>query len=139
MRYHKMTNFLTGLFLICLISVGYSQTVNVSGYVYWDANQNQQRDARETGVEGVLVSNQVQVIKTDRDGRYQIDITEGNVLFVTKPAGYNLPLTPNNLPRFFYIYSPKGSPDLKYEGLPPSGDLPEEINFPLYKSMAEDS
>ena len=36
------------------------------------------------------------------------------------------------LPQFYYIHQPKGSPPgLRYQGISPTGPLPEEINFPL--------
>ena len=41
------------------------------------------------------------------------------------------PTNENNLPRFFYIHKPNGSPNLKYPGVEPTGPLPESIDFAL--------
>jgi len=40
------------------------------------------------------------------------------------------------LPRFYYIHDPDGSPiepRLRYGGIPPSGPLPDSIDFPLLR------
>ncbi|WP_269435752.1 metallophosphoesterase family protein [Desulfosarcina ovata] len=46
------------------------------------------------------------------------------------------PLDANNLPQFSYVHKPAGSPDeiQTYRGLEPTGDLPESVDFPLYKT-----
>jgi hypothetical protein len=106
------------------------------GVVYLDANQNRQRDAEEAGLEGVSVSNGRDVVQTDANGRYALPVREGDVLFVTKPAGYMVPVDDNNLPRFYYIHDPDGSPDslsLRFPGVAPTGPLPDVVNFPLYE------
>ncbi|MFI5016195.1 MAG: calcineurin-like phosphoesterase C-terminal domain-containing protein, partial [Hyphomicrobiales bacterium] len=51
--------------------------------------------------------------------------------------GYSVPLDDNNLPRFFYIHQPKGSPaDLKlhFRGIDPTGALPASVDFALRKA-----
>jgi hypothetical protein len=57
-------------------------------------------------------------------------------LFVTKPSGWEVPLDGKNFPQFFYHHLPEGSPPLQFEGLPPTGPLPQEINFPLVETTA---
>ncbi len=43
-------------------------------------------------------------------------------------------LDKNNLPNFHYIHKPEGIPDyFNFRGTEPTGDLPDKINFPLYK------
>ena len=44
------------------------EAVAVAGIVFLDRNTNGVADAGEPGIEGVLVSDQVQVVTTDRDG-----------------------------------------------------------------------
>jgi hypothetical protein len=86
---------------------------------------------RDQGIPGVLVSNGISVVKTDRDGRYQISVDDDTTLFVVKPPRYKAPVDANNLPQFFHHHKPNGSPATKYEGVKPTGALPNEINFPL--------
>jgi len=42
-------------------------------------------------------------------------------------------LTKDNLPKFFYLHKPDGSPKLKFPGVEPTGALPQSIDFPLYR------
>lgn len=119
----------------CLLvsALAYSQT-SVSGYVFEDINRNQKKENREKGIEGVAVSNGVQVVLTDKNGRYSLPIEENQTVFVIKPSGYMTPVNHNNLPQYYYQYKPKGSPaDFKYKGTPPTGELPKEVNFALNK------
>lgn len=106
----------------------------VSGIVFLDANRNLKLDEGEQGIPDVLVSNQRDVVKTDRNGRYSLPVDDEAVIFITKPAGYATPLNEYNLPQFYYIHQPKGSPSTKYPGVAPTGPLPESVNFPLFKS-----
>ncbi len=111
-------------------SPGFAQKM-VSGYVYVDENGNSQRDKKEKGIAGVSVSNGVEVATTGPDGKYQLPVADDNIIFVIKPAGYQSPLNANNLPRFYRIHKPKGSPALKYKGVAPTGPLPASLDFPL--------
>lgn len=104
------------------------------GIVFEDTNRNLKHDAGEKGVQGVLVSNQRDVVKTDANGRYEISVDDETIIFVTKPVGYAVPLDENNVPQFYYIHKPKGSPKLKFGGVAPTGALPESIDFPLFKT-----
>lgn len=101
------------------------------GYVYEDLNQNGKKDRRETGLSGVGVSNGQEVVSTDAKGYYEIPVSNGQLVFVIKPSGYQVSLDELNRPQFFYIHKPEGSPQLKYAGSTPTGPLPQEINFGL--------
>jgi len=104
------------------------------GVVYEDANANGTRDAGEAGIEGVRLSNGRDIVETDRNGAYRLSLEEGDVLFVVKPSDYALPTDEDGLPQFYYIHDPDGSPadlPLRYEGIRPTGALPERIDFPL--------
>lgn len=122
--------------IICALSLGlvsfsaYSQD-QAKGYVYEDTNQNGKKERRETGLEGVGVSNGQQVVTTDEKGYYEIPLSAGQLLFVIKPSGYIAPVDSLNRPKFFYIHKPEGSPQLQYAGSSPTGPLPKEINFGL--------
>jgi C terminal of Calcineurin-like phosphoesterase/N terminal of Calcineurin-like phosphoesterase/Calcineurin-like phosphoesterase len=106
----------------------------VKGTVFHDQNRNLQLDAGEKGIPGVLVSNQKEVVKTDEQGRYSLPVTERSIIFVIKPADYDLPVNSRNLPQFYYLHFPQGSPSLKYKGVEPTGPLPADVNFPLFSS-----
>jgi 3',5'-cyclic AMP phosphodiesterase CpdA len=112
-------------------AVAISQT-NVTGYIYHDLNENQKFDRKEKGIPGVAVSNGKEVVKTDAKGKYTLPIGNDNIVFVIKPEGYISPLNQYNIPQFFYIHKPEGSPDLEFEGTEPTGPLPKELNFGLY-------
>ena len=122
---------LGGLMLLALSPVN-AETAR--GTVFEDRNGNGLRDPGESGVKGVAVSNGSEVVATGQDGGYEIELRPGDVLFVTKPSGYAVPVNRDNLPRFHYVHEPGGSPDslgLRYEGVRPTGPLPEAIDFPL--------
>lgn len=110
------------------------------GVVYLDANNNLQRDPGEQGLAGVLVSNGVDIVRTDEQGRYELPVTDETVIFVIKPRNYRTVLDELNMPRGYYIHKPNGSPDedFLYKGTPPTGPLPESVDFPLYESPEPD-
>ena len=108
------------------------------GMVFEDANRNLALDPGEKGVPGVMVSNQYDVVLTDAQGRYQLPVEEETVIFITKPAGYTVPLDANNLSQFYYIHQLRGSPAMKFEGVKPTAHLPEQINFPLLRKEEPD-
>lgn len=90
------------------------------------------------GIPGVLVSNGEQVVRTDREGRWKLPIEPGASVFVIKPSDWTTPLDSNNLPRYAYLYQPRGTPadlGLRYRGIAPTGPLPETIDFPLHHQV----
>lgn len=111
----------------------YAQNQTATGHVYHDENQNRTRDAGEDGIEGISVSNGREIATTDDDGRYELPVDDDDILFVVKPRGWMTPVDHHNLPQFYYIHKPNGSPDTEYPGVAPTGPLPEEVNFPLYQ------
>jgi len=102
------------------------------GAVFQDYNTNGTRDAGEPGLRNVRVSNGLDVVLTGEDGRYEIPVSDETIIFITKPAGYAVPTDAHMLPRFYYIHQPDGSPaGLRYQGIDPTGPLPDAIDFPL--------
>ena len=102
------------------------------GRVFIDTNRNGTLDSSEAGLPGVRVSNGVDVTTTDEEGRYRIEVDDATIIFITKPRGYATPVNAHMLPQFYYIHQPEGSaPGLRYDGIAPTGPLPEAINFPL--------
>ncbi len=104
------------------------------GVVYLDQSGNGQRAANAPGIAGVYVSNGRDIVATDAQGRYQLPVADGDIIFVRKPAAHAFMLDQFNAPRFYYIHRPGGSPtDFKFPGLKPTGPLPESIDFALRK------
>ncbi|MFM8397667.1 MAG: metallophosphoesterase N-terminal domain-containing protein, partial [Pirellula sp.] len=79
----------------------------------------------------VKVSNGLDIVRTDAEGRYQLPLGDEGQVFVIKPAGYRTRLGPNQLPLFYYLHRPQGSPKLRFAGVQPTGPLPQSIDFPL--------
>lgn len=55
-----------------------------TGYVFEDRNRNGKRDANETGVKGVRVSNQLDIVTTDSSGKWTLRYTDDTIFFVIK-------------------------------------------------------
>ncbi len=122
-----------------LAGVFVSQGQVVQGYVFEDTNRNLVRDAGERGVSGVVVSDQVQVVRTGADGRWQMALRGDDVrFFVVKPRNWMTPVNGDQLPQFYYIHKPGGSPKSRFAGVAPTGPLPSSVDFPLYRSQEPD-
>lgn len=103
----------------------------VTGFVYADANQNNIKDPKETGLAGVSVTNGRDVVQTGKNGAYKLTVGNDDIIAVIKPAGFRVPVDANNLPRYYYIHKPQGSPALKYKGVDPTGPVPASVDFAL--------
>lgn len=108
------------------------------GHVYHDANRNERFEASEKGLPGVRVSNGRDIVTTDASGQWRLEVTDDEVIFVIKPSGWMTPLSKDQLPRFYYLHKPHGSPVSKFPGVPPSGPLPDQIDFPLHPQAEPD-
>jgi hypothetical protein len=108
-----------------------SQRETARGVVFHDANGNQRFDDGEKPLAGIRVSNGTDIVLTDDAGRYELPVADDTILFVIKPRGWRTPLSEDLLPRFYYIHKPNGSPTLTFAGVPPTGPLPESVDFPL--------
>jgi hypothetical protein len=138
------------VFLLTFLS-GYSQSTlshrikagkgqqQARGFVFEDSNVDRQKDANERGIPGVLVSNGVDIVKTNSEGAYELPVEDDAVVFVIKPKDWMTPVNEHFLPQFYYLHDPKGYPDnFTYKGTEPTGKLPKEINFPLYPESSSD-
>jgi len=103
----------------------------VRGTAFLDRNRNSRLDIGETGVPGVMVSNGREVVRTDAAGIYALPAYDDMNVFITKPAGYAVPVSADMVPQFNYVHKTAGSPDLRFGGIAPTGPLPGAINFPL--------
>lgn len=106
----------------------------LDGAVFDDRNRNSQQDPGERGIAGVEVSNGRKIVTTDRQGRYEISVRDGETVFLTQPAGYQVPVDEDNVAQFFYTHMPAGSPELRYGGIDPTGPLPDAVDFPLART-----
>src|SRR5690606_17222601 len=98
------------------------------------------KERHEKGLPGVGVSNGVQVVQTDSRGYYTLPVSQDQIIFAIKPAGYAFPLKETNLPDFYYFHKPGGSPaNFKYRGVAPTGPLPESVDFALHPVQEPDS
>lgn len=114
-----------------------AQTV-IKGTVYEDINGNLKKDGREKGLPNVAVSNGRDVVLTNSEGIYQLNVSNDDIIFVIKPSGYAFELDDTNIPAFFYIHKPLGSPRQHFNGVLPTGKLPKQIDFALTKSIEQD-
>ncbi len=108
------------------------------GTVFEDANRNGTLDPGEKGIGGVRVSNGRTSVKTSYSGRYRIAVNNDTIIFVIKPRNWQTPVDKNNVPRFYYIHKPAGSPKSKVAGVAPTGPLPASVDFPLYRHPEPD-
>lgn len=108
------------------------------GTVYHDKNKNGRRDKGEIGLRGIRVSNQEQIVRTDANGRYRLPVDDDTVIFVIKPRGWMTRLSSENLPLFYYVHKPNGSPRLRFPGVSATGQLPKTIDFPLHPQSEPD-
>jgi hypothetical protein len=108
-----------------------AKTQVAKGIVFHDVNGNGKRDAEDRPLPEVKVSNGLEIVRTDAEGRYELPLGDEGQVFVIKPAGYRTRLGPNQLPLFYYLHRPQGSPKLRFAGVQPTGPLPQSIDFPL--------
>lgn len=109
-----------------------AQAETARGVVFHDVNGNGRFESGEPTLGKMRVSNGRQIVVTDAEGRYELEVDDDDIVFVIKPSGWRTPLDENHLPRFYYIHKPAGSPRAKFAGVAPTGPLPAAINFPLY-------
>jgi len=109
------------------------------GYVFNDINENRIMDDAEKGIAGVAVSNGIDIVQTNQSGGYEIPVSDDAIVFVIKPKDWMTPLNQDNLPQFYYLHKPNGYPEnFVYKGVEPTGELPEQINFPLMSENSSD-
>ncbi len=125
--------------LFCLIGTTVFGGEIAKGYIYEDTNGNGKKDRNEVGIASIAVSNGSDIVLTDGKGYYEISVEDGNTVFVIKPSGYAFPTDENNLPRYYYIHKPTGSPEhYKFKGVTPTGKLPRSLDFALVRSPEPD-
>ncbi len=109
-----------------------SEQQMAKGIVFVDSNHDGKLDADEQRISGVRISNGQSIVMTNPQGEYNIPVSDDQIVFVIKTRGFRTALSEDNLPRFYYIHKPAGSPKLRFSGVAATGPLPSSINFPLY-------
>lgn len=59
---------------------------SITGTVYLDQNQNGQKDNKEKVLKGILISNGVDIVETDKNGHYQLCVGVGQNIFPILPS-----------------------------------------------------
>ncbi|KAF0131791.1 MAG: hypothetical protein FD155_315 [Bacteroidetes bacterium] len=127
-----MRKFVTLLFIALVsLNINAQEVTEVTGIVFHDINSNNKKDRGENGIANVAVSNGTEVVLTNENGSYKLTIKQEGMIFVIKPSAYSYPVNSNNLPVFYYLHKPKGSPELNFKGVDPTGELPKSVDFPL--------
>ena len=104
------------------------------GRVFLDSNNDGKFGEGDQPFVNVRVSNGKEIVRTNDLGQWELPHEEDAIFFLIKPSGYQAKLSEANLPQFYYIHKPNGSPKLRFPGSKPTGPLPESIDFPLYPS-----
>ncbi|MDX2039407.1 MAG: calcineurin-like phosphoesterase family protein [Isosphaeraceae bacterium] len=111
-----------------------AESRKATGFVFHDENRNGKREEGESGIADVRVSNGRAIVRTNAEGRYELPVDDDTILFVIKPRDWMTPVDANQLPKFYYIHKPAGSPkSLRFAGVDPTGPLPASVDFPLYR------
>ncbi|GAA3712704.1 calcineurin-like phosphoesterase family protein [Zhihengliuella alba] len=113
---------------------GGTEGETLDGVVFNDKDRDSTQDKNEPGIKGATVSNGRDVVTTDAQGAYSLPAFENMTVFVTQPAGWQVPVDEDNVAQFSYNHLPEGSPELKFGGIEATGALPEAVNFPLAKA-----
>src|SRR5699024_2583515 len=73
-----------------------------TGQVFDDVNENSKLDGDEQGVAGVAVTNGVDVVQTDGEGRYELPVRDNMTVSITQPAGWQVPVDEDKVAQFSY-------------------------------------
>jgi predicted MPP superfamily phosphohydrolase len=112
-----------GLAVLAACGLGAQNPGDLQGIVFEDVNGNGTREAGEPGIEGVVVSNQIDSVITTRDGSFRLDPNQGyGIVYVGTPASYR----PHG--RFWQrIPSDSNDPRVDFAMVPVS--VPEAFSF----------
>ena len=69
------------IILACLQLPNSALADSATGRVFIDSNKNGVLDTAEQGIEGVRVSNGINVVTTDEEGRYILPVDEQSIIF----------------------------------------------------------
>ena len=103
------------------------------------------RESYEIGIANVALSNGCDVAISNSDGRYEISVAPTEIIFLSKPANYLVPVDETNVPQFFYKHYPNGTPaqiagtsvEWMWPVIEATGPLPTSVDFPLIPMESE--
>ncbi|RIH63729.1 metallophosphoesterase [Mariniphaga sediminis] len=122
------------------LAVYAQENSGIRGIVFHDKNGNGVYDSgQDKPLKAVAVSNGRDVVVTDRNGKYELPLRDNAAIFVVKPRNWKVAVDEKQIPRFYYMNSSGGISGTKFEGLSPTGPLPESVDFPLYPQKEPDS
>lgn len=82
----------TALGLTLVVKPGFAaEAAQARGTVFEDRDGSGKPGASNPGIEGVMVSNGQDVVKTDAQGRWSLNVADGESIFVIKPTGWMTP------------------------------------------------
>ncbi|MEO1010423.1 MAG: calcineurin-like phosphoesterase C-terminal domain-containing protein [Bacteroidota bacterium] len=87
--------------LILLFAVHTATSQRIEGRVYVDKNENGVLDKGEIGLKGVLISNGIDIVKTDGQGYYELNQLGHTPIFMIKPSGYRSTVLHLDQPSFY--------------------------------------
>ncbi|MFV0248583.1 MAG: calcineurin-like phosphoesterase C-terminal domain-containing protein [Tenacibaculum sp.] len=99
------------------------QQRQVRGTVFVDFNSNGLLDKGEKPLPKVAVSNGIDLVMTNKQGKYNLQSIAKKPIFIIKPSGYISPLSKSNTAKFYYLTEEIQSASSAFE-----------FNFPLVKN-----
>ena len=133
---YAVTGGLAALVLVVPLTGALADAVDapsatITGTVFDDRDNDGRVDNNETGLTGVSVSDGLQTVITDKQGRYSFgtdtERRDVDLVFITQPAGYSVGTDDNMTPKFY-----------RNLGALAPGDA-REVNFGLRKDKASES
>lgn len=107
--------------------------VKITGVVYHDKSKTGVFDpSTDIPLEGIAVSNGRDIVLTDNQGRYHLELRKNTSVFVIKPQNWQVAIDSLQIPRFYYMHFPEGATGERFAGLPATPPLPESLDFALY-------
>lgn len=134
-----MRNFIPFFFILFTINTSsiYAQNQTAFGLVFVDNNKNGVFDKTDTRLSKVAVSSFDSIVLTNTKGEFSIPVNSRDIIFISKPKGFQSNIQENGIPQFYHIlYQEKPVGQFDYDVIEP-GQMPDTIFFPLYKTNDE--
>ena len=104
------------------------------GRVFEDRDGDGRFSRGDRPLPGILVSDGLELVRSDERGEYALHWRDGRTTFVIKPAGYAFPTGEDGLPVFWRNQQYRAGPPLKFGGIP--GASPACRDFALIRAKA---
>lgn len=109
------------LFALFVFAASASAKVRVEGVLFLDVNGNGIQEKTEVGIKNIPVSNGIDIVLTDSQGKYQMDCSSRTSVFPILPSGYSFSNRKTNVPNanFRFVEEPSEKPISICFGLQP--------------------